>query len=268
MFKPEDEYIPDLSISCNKDVAVAKLLGWMRGIRRAKEINITEHGISEEQLPLLHSMGGSLQELLYELREAARQDLITAAENDASSDELEEKEKAAIEADSRLDKAFMYYSDIEEELSNGQDSTLKIDQETTGHTGVIHITLNSLDKWALGKYGISIMDNKQTMSPDNMQVRPINQNIDEDLYPKGGLTQTTANNILTTLGFLIEAFAQTATRFGKDKSKPNIKQISEHIAALAAKASGTDEMDNQSAEAIRKRLTEAMKIKNSHFQQR
>ena len=267
MFKPEDEYIPDLSISCNKDVAVAKLLGWMRGIRRAKVIDIDEHGISEDQLPLLHSIEGSLQQLLYELREAARQDLLAAAENDASYDEMDEKEKTAIEADARFDKAFIYFSDIEEELSKGEDSTLKIDQETTEQTGVIHITLNSLDKWAIGKYGISILDNKeQTIAPDNMQARSINQNIDESLDTEDGLTPITENNVFTTLGFLIEAFAQTATLFGKDKGKPNIHQISKHIAALAAQASGKEEMDDQGAEAIRKRLTKARKIKNSHFQ--
>lgn len=267
MFKPEDEYIPDLSISCNKDVAVAKLLGWMRGIRRAKIINVDEHDISEDQLPSLHSIEGSLQQLLYELREAARLDLIAAAEKDASYDEIHKKQEAAKEADARFDKAFMYFSDIEEELSKGEDSALKIAQETTAQTGVIHITLYSLDKWAIGKYGISILENKeQTIAPDNMQARTNNMDIEENLDTEGGLTRITSNNVFTTLGFLIEAFAQTAIRYGKDKGKPNIKQISEHIASLAAQASGTEEMDNQGAEAIRKRLTEAMKIKNSHFQ--
>lgn len=71
MISPLDQTIADLRTSCTKDEAVAKLIGWMQGPIRARYIDITEHGIPAEQLVHLHSLDGSLQDILNEQREAA-----------------------------------------------------------------------------------------------------------------------------------------------------------------------------------------------------
>ena len=264
MIKTEDEIIVDLSTSCTKELAVGKLLGWIKGPIFPKVIMVNRDGATLNLLQVLKEFDDSLEVVLTNLREDASLELVDAAEADATFEELKKKEEAVTNIDLLIHNAFMFMSGINEELSKGDDSKIKIDYETSKQTGVSHITLSSVNRWAKKKYGISILDDKgQDLSPEDAEAQPINQNIEEGPY-----TEITEKNIYTTFGFLIEAFAQTATRFGKDKGKPNIKQISDHIADLAAKASGTDEMDNQSAETIRKRLTKARNIKNSHFQPR
>ena len=116
MINPEDEIIVDDSISCTKEVAIAKLLGWLKGPIRSKVIKVNEYGISEDQLPFLHSMEDSVQAQALELREAARQELIAAAEADATFEELKEKDEAVAHAESLMVKAHIYKMDIDEEL--------------------------------------------------------------------------------------------------------------------------------------------------------
>ena len=55
----------------------------------------------------------------------------------------------------RIEDAVMYFRDIERELANG--SALLIDQTTTDQTGTKRLTLESLDQWAVKKYGISTL---------------------------------------------------------------------------------------------------------------
>lgn len=264
MIRPEDEIIVDLSGSCTKDEAVAKLLGWMKGPIRPKIIRMTEHGISEDQLPLLPSMEDPLNVQLQEIREAASQAFIAAAETNATNEELEEKENAVTHVDLLIRKASSYMSDIDEELSKGEDSEIKIDPHAFEQNGITHITLRSLDRWAQQRYGISVLeDQEQHHSPNDTQAQPMVQAKEEDPNPEEGFTSTKARNVMTTFGFLVEAFAKTAPGFGGDK--PNASSIARHIANLAVKAGGQDEMDNQSYEAIRKRIKQAIDTKNSYL---
>ena len=272
MINPEDEIIIDLSTSCTKEVAVAKLLGWMQGPIRPKVLKVSEHGISEDQLPFLQFMEGSLQAQLSELREAASQDLIAAAEADATSEVLKEKEEAVANIDSLIHKAFMYMSDIEEELEKDSESAINIDQKTSKQTGVTHITLRSVNRWAKDKYGISILeDREQHASPEGTQAQPIMQDTEEDLDTEGGLSKTRAGHLFTTFALLFEDLAkhlsETAPKKYGDRI-PNIEAIAMYIEKLAKKANNRENLPGQGHEAIKDRIEEAMEIKKSKLPQK
>lgn len=219
MVNAEDEILIDFSTSCTKDLAVAKMLGWMKGHRRNRIVLVTEHGISADEFPHLFSLEDSLAEKLLELREAARQELITAAENDASHEVLGEKEKAVAECDALIDKAGSYLLAIDEELFKGDSSELKIDQDATKSSGHIHLTINSVDRWAHTRYGIAIKGttDSESLSEDNPELQHSPQEeLDNDC--KGGLSKTKAENLYTTLAFLIEAFAKMAPKYHQDSN--------------------------------------------------
>lgn len=161
MINPEDEIIVDSRSSCTKDEAAAKLLGWMQGTIRKKYIKVTEHGIPADQLAHLHSLDGSLSDQLVALREPARRLLSKAAKG---SKEFSKMNEAVKDIDEVIKKAMSYLLDIDDELDKGENSALKIDHEATNKTGVIHIKLRSLDKWARLKYGIRILENSASNS--------------------------------------------------------------------------------------------------------
>jgi hypothetical protein len=267
MIEPVHEIIVDLSTSCSEEIAVAKLLGWMKGPIRSKVIRVTEHGISEDQLAVLYYMEDSLEEQLSELREATRQEYVAALELDEPYEELKLKEEAVKNADSLIRKSSMYLSDIKEELAKAENPELKIDPQASKEKGVTYITLRSLDQWAKQKYGFSILDDQeQHISPEDTQEQPTMQEKEEDFDPRAGMSKTVANNFLTTFAFLVEAFASTADKYGSDN--PNILAIATRIEELANKAYGGEKFPGQGHEAIKKRINEAMKVKKSNLPQK
>ena len=157
MINPKDEMVPDLRASCTIDDAVAKLLGWMRGPILRKNILVTDHGISADQLPFLYSLQGSLEEFLADRRETARQQLIKAANEGVTGEALLQLDDAVVECDELIRKAMSYMADIAEELAKDELSLLKTDRHATKKAKTRHITLRSLDQWARVKYGIAII---------------------------------------------------------------------------------------------------------------
>lgn len=256
MINSEDPIVVDLRTSCTKDEAVAKLLGWMRGPIRRKYTLVTEAGIPVDQLPKMHSIGGPLSEQLADLQEAARMQLVEAAEAGASIEVLHQKQDDVAGWNAQIMKAASYLRDIDDELAKGDESALKTDKRAKKESGVIHLTLSSLDQWARNKYDISIFETAVEKSSEgnstSQSIQPENE-----ATLNGGLSKLKADNLYTTFAFLVEAFSQTLTKYGKD-SKPNVSAIAKHIEAIAAK---TSVQDGQDQETIRKLISEAMKRK-------
>lgn len=265
-----DKNVVDLSTSCNKSVAVAKLLGWFRGPVFANVL-LKRPNTEERESRLYFSLlrvfkedENSLEGLLSYFLNFNSRELAAAVDANEPPEVIHEIEGAIAHISSLIHQASKYKSDIESELTKDESSHLKIDLTKTNKTGVTHITLVSLDNWARQRYGISVLeDQEQLASTQNIQAQPIVQLTEEDPNPKDGFTNIKATNVMTTFGFLVEAFANTAPGFGGEK--PNISNIAKHIANLAVKAGGQDEMDNQSYEAIRKRIKQAIDTKNSYL---
>jgi hypothetical protein len=167
MINAEDEIYYDLRTSCTCDEAVAKLLGWMRGPIRRRHLSVTEHSDSVTDLPHLDSLNGSLQQTLEEMRETARQDLLDAVEAGVSTYVFLDKDFAVRRFDALTIDAATYLADINDELAKGGASALRIDSMATAKSGVVHISLRSLDDWASRRYGISILGDSEFQQFDS-----------------------------------------------------------------------------------------------------
>ena len=157
MIYPEDDIIFKQESSCPKEDAVAKLLGWMRGVKRKKYVQLTIDGISEDQLEHLHTLDGSVHDQLSDLHNAAYIAYCEAV-RDFEPNEVVEKERQNVERlDGLIRQASSYLQAIDRELQS-DSPTIKVDQQATESTGVLHLDLNSLDLWAHRKYQFSIFD--------------------------------------------------------------------------------------------------------------
>lgn len=261
MITAADDIVLDTRTTCTKDEAVAKLLGWMQGEIRLRYIHLTDSGISADQLPHLHSLEGSLADLLSEFRRAARSELIEAFEADAAPEILDQKELAVSEWAEKIKKAGKYFRDIDDELAKGDESVLKVDDKASEETGTLQIRLSSLETWATKRYGISVLGSDVEQLADSHQNEQSSVD-EEEPSADGGLDKQKADNLFISLAFLVDAFAQTAEAY-RSGDRPNVIAISKRIEAVAKAANKNVEIPvGQGFEVIRKRITEAMKRKN------
>lgn len=266
MITAADEIFIDFSTSCTRDVAVAKMLGWMRGPIRRRLVNMTSDGISEDQLPYLHSLEDPIKDQLLELRDAAQQRLYKAfeADNELSSDESRQLLSDAVDdVDRHTQKIYLaakYFRAIDDELAKDDESELRVDKVATIALNDPFIALSSLDAWAKNTYQISIfLDGDAAPTVGNV-IDQLKQRKD-DFPQEGGLGKVKADNLYTSFAFLVEAFSQSATGYHDDNG-PIVMAISLKIEELAKKAYGDIEfLPNQGHEAIRKNIGEAMRRK-------
>jgi len=264
MINSEDEILVDLRTSCTKEEAVAKMLGWLQGHIRQKYVRVSEHGVSADQLPSLHSLDGSLQEQLLELQEAARLEFVKAAETGAAHEVIQAKDEAVIEYGNLINRAASYLLDIDDELTKGDLSDLRIDHSATENSGVVHISLRSLDRWATKHYGISVIAPTQKLSDQIANDRP-DERQDKVSEVNGGLGATSTKHLYTTFAFLIEAFSKTATKYHKGDGSPNVMAIAEFLERVAKTSDKAPPMDGQGREAIKKRIAKAMLAKQENL---
>lgn len=158
MINTEDEVCYDLRSSCTEEEAVAMMLGWLRGERRTRYIQVTLDGINPDQFPYLPSLPDTLEATIREQREKASIEFHNAVVNGEIA--IAEAKEAIVEDWDQLAKrARRYRIDMADELTTS-DSALRIDQATTTASGITHITLKSLDHWSRKAYGIVILDDE------------------------------------------------------------------------------------------------------------
>lgn len=286
MITAADEIFIDFSTSCTRDVAVAKLLGWMQGPVRRKHFPVTEKFNLADQLPHLHSLDGPIMDLLLEMRGIAQQKLYKAYEDDdASSTAASQKvlSDAADEVESHSKNIYLaakYFRDIDEELSKREEPKLHIDVIATKALDNPYITLNSLADWAKTQYGIVLPDGLSSdakegdgsLSGDIEQLRvDIGKSKDaKGKFPEGGKAEV---SLLVTFAFLVDAFIEQVRTFGDDtqrdkflkgpnKANINVSAIAGHLEELMAKANGKKLLDDQQIKSISIRITAAFKAQS------
>lgn len=266
MITAADEIFIDFSTSCTRDVAVAKLLGWMQGPIRRRCIIMTEDGISEDQLPYLHKLEDPVKDLLLELRDAAQQRLYKAfdEDNELSSEESRQLLSDAVDDVERLSQktylAAQYFRAIDDELAKGDESELRVDKTATIALNNPYIALSSLDTWAKRNYQISIFLERDVV-PTVVDVIDQLKQQKADLREDGGLNKVKADNLYTSFAFLVEAFSKSLGAYHNDNG-PNVIAISKKIEKLAKEAYGDKEfLPGQGHEAIKKNIGEAMRRK-------
>lgn len=179
MINLEDEVILNFDESCNKQVAVAKMLGWMRGHRRLKyvELNKFRTGVEAKYLPYINQLMFPLEDQLAALREVAWNELMDVGDamvaakepgDDIAHANLELKCSGKFDAleqcDRDIERAADYLQAINQEIYNGAKSALIIDLPATKKSGEPHFNIASLDLWAREKFGISISDVELNLS--------------------------------------------------------------------------------------------------------
>ncbi|NMM15470.1 MAG: hypothetical protein HHJ17_18280 [Rhodoferax sp.] len=268
MITAADEIFIDFSTSCTRNVAVAKLLGWMQGPIRRKVIDVTEDGISEDQLPYIHTMDEPLEDQLLELREAAQKRLYEAFEAD---DELKTDESKKVFSDAadevdrlsqKIYKAAQYFRDIDDELARGDECELRVDKTATKTLNDPYIALSSLDLWAIKKYEFSIFS-LEGSAPTIVEVTKKIRQRQGDVNETGDLGKVKAGNILTTLALFVEAFAKTAPKYGGVVDEPNVLEVAKYFSGVAFVANNENELSGQSVENIRKLISAALRSKKA-----
>ncbi len=239
--------------SCTKDEAVARMLGWMQGPIYDAEPELTEdNNVPLDYLPYLSSLPNSLEEQLTYLVGEAQEDLVDAKDSGAEPGVIRQKEAALSQSLEWIDKAGVYLVDIVDELAKGETSVLRIDQEATEKSGVIHITVKSLEKWASDVYKIPPSVSFKS-SPS-----AVKQLIDS---PKNKRESTTKlDNLHITFAFLIEAFIKEKSKYS-NADKVNVSQLAEFISDLATKGGKGNPVKGQSVEAIKMRIEESIRKK-------
>jgi len=214
MINAEDEVLIDTRSSCTKEQAVIKLLGWMRGPALKRVIRLVDGVIPDSELPHYCFADESLDEFLAERRERAS----NAFRNAVASGLYSHADLVALEdevgkCDGLIEKAAIYHRDITDDLADTAAGTLRVDADETARQGTPHITLNSLDRWARKKYGISIFDKSTSHdAKDDLNNTP---NIEPDpdeggdvsgSKSRGGLGSVKSRNLIKVLNLFVSAF--------------------------------------------------------------
>lgn len=258
MINPEDEVTVNLRTSCTRDEAVIKMFGWMQGpIHKIDRATNDPLG----QMLQLGEFKGSLSEALQKRREAARQALIDAADAGADGLEVLDKEYAVKQIDLLIVDAMNRLYDIDAEIAKGQESALVKDLNATDKYGEDHLTLRSLDAWTRSVYAISILGQDYESPPTNecVEAGAVISDADEsDL--DGVLSKPIADNLYTTLAYLVENLCATVGPSLRSGDDPNVSQVAARISNLTNDKLG-DPLPGQSVESIRKHLAKARIVK-------
>ena len=105
------------------------LLGWLRGEKRSRYIQITPNGIAIDQFEYMASLPDTLDRTIGEQREKASIEFLNAVVS-GDFDLSSEKEAIVEHWDNLAKRARHYLIDIGDELSK-PDSALRVDQATS-----------------------------------------------------------------------------------------------------------------------------------------
>lgn len=246
---PDVDIVLDLRLSCTEEEAVAKMIGWLRGPVTKKYVRVTEYGIPSEDMPFMTTLDAPLEEYLYEAHVQARRALLDAIGEERPKQEIDRCEKQMAKVRDLITTAHKYWAALRDELQKGPASVIALDAETSSRTDEPHYTLASVDRWARGALGISVLGPwvEQESVP-----RPAIPPKDDARDARAGLSKTRSENLLLTFALLVRAFAKTATKYGNDK--PNVSQIASYLEALATELGQPDGLKAQSGEAIKERI--------------
>lgn len=250
----------DDSQTCTVDEAAAKLLGWMRNPIRLKTVQFSRKGYRAEDLPHLPGLSTPLLETLQSFRDWAEDDLIRAIDDGTDLTTIDE-------ACTRLDRweeqhkhAVSFLAAIRRELAKVKDPALQIDEAATAADGETQITLDSLDRWALHTYGVSVRADSVAPAVPR-EYRP-----EKEIPADKGMSRTKAAGLQISFALLVEEYARSIDGYHtKKEKKPIVSVIAGQIAALAKNANHGAPLQGQDAETIKDRIEKALHLKNEGY---
>lgn len=160
MINAEDEVHFDLRMSCSCYEAVIRIMD----SSRQADLDPDDPFIPLAQVV---ASNGSLENFFYELRETAREDLLSSVEAGIETSVFLDKEYAVNRIDTLFEDFKSFLTDINNELALGKGSALRIDDSVRERSGVPYIYLSSLSRWTQTRYGIPIMGWDYVAPPSN-----------------------------------------------------------------------------------------------------
>ncbi len=250
-----DEGIPNLRASYTVDEAVARLIGWLRSPISRKYIQVTEHGVSADQMVHMAKLEWSLDEALNDQRESARAALQAARQRGARASTRAKLVTQLNEAEELIGKARAYRQDLVDAINRESDVFI-VDREETKRSGLTHYTARSLDDWASSKYG------RQCSSHDLATVDVLaSESTDAGSQDAGDsklpMSKTALASLLVTFAVVVEDLSEQLTGL-QAGGRPNAKAIAERVVKrLTSRPHGP--AAGQGSEAVRKRIGAALK---------
>ena len=254
-FNPIGNHILDIQTSCNKEEAVAKMLGWLISPLRLNSQEINIHDVALEKMPYLAELYYDLDEYLILLREHAIENLIATNSDPQTDTELKQKAIAGVlDCDDLIINANLYRCALDDELIKESDSRLRIHKIDSELNDRAHITTKSLADWAKEEFQISIFQNIPNISIENLDTNIANS--DRNLFKE--LKPTKSNNLYMCFAILIDAFVKTSTN--KSTYLINEKLNKGALAqTISERASQLGLTNTQSKESIKDRIEEAFR---------
>lgn len=277
MSNSTDELEIDLRPSYTSTEAAVQILCWLHGVKRRKYIPI-DPNVLLKQHPCLDELKLSVRPLikLYTYAMLKEQDAIRYGESTEAIQKLHEENDYYLKL---TNLHSCYQKDIGNELMMESGSTLKfIDKDKD-----LYVERFELHKWICRTYNVKLINSSHSYPPSDaspvgkFEVTKVavtsnsdtNEIEDEKRDAKGGLGKKGVDSLYTTLAFLVEAFVELGTKsrvgnkYRKSKDgRPNVSAIAHHLTALAAKSQPNGQFDGQRYEAIRTRISDAIKIKS------
>lgn len=283
MISPEDPIYIDPRTSCTKDEAIAKLLGWMQGDIRHRHIEMTLEGVPAESLMHMPCFEGSIWDFLTAQRQDAQFALQMSLDDNTEFQTIDRLVEKISDLKETIIKAKKYQREIDDELAKGSESALKIDEFQSGSTGGTHISIKTLDQWAIQKYGISVLDfSKSTFLetdiggtqitdvsvPGPVSSAPLSV-VEDDVNEsdvEGELSKTVAKNLYITFSLLLDDFiSHHGGTYRHADGRPNIANIVKYIQDLAAKTTesskGIGKLPGQGTRTLQTHVIKAIATK-------
>lgn len=260
-----DLILVDLSTTCNADVAVAKLLGWMRGPIRRVSLSMEEDDFTINQAAYIDIQRGLLAELLRHFRASAQRRHFEAFEAGDSEDVVAPLWAEVVLCDDTIYKAAQYMRDIHDELNKDANCALQLDAYQTAQTGERRITISSLNTWATEKYGISVAEDYVGASAKTQK----NANIATPMPKDGSFDEAMLIKPMETayasFGFLLASFAASRSdcRIGERLNASGIAEIV--VTQLSQYLE--EPINGQSSETMRRTFARSIQAMDSKLNQ-
>ncbi len=256
-----DEYRPyyaiefNFSTSLTKSDAILAMLGWQQKPLReiteaASELDhqlYCGYPISDEEGLILNPPTPSLFEILTTIKESADSDFGDAIVDQLAEDIVQEKLDAIKQSHLLIETAHKFYCFIEDELTKGELSALRIDQSKTTDPQAPFITTASLSEWAKAKFAIDVFPQAHiTLSDLNVTQQEIEASI------AGDLNANDAINLQITFASLVKAFAKINKEYHHSDGNPKVDAISKEISSQAKK--NLEDLPGQADRTIKDRI--------------
>jgi hypothetical protein len=255
---PINDVILNLQTYCSKDEAVGILLGLISGPLSFMPIDNDYEDQAyrdpeREEFKYIYS----LQDDLEQKRIPLENDYTQARIDNLSETDLTEKMDAIKSFDTNyIHKARQYLCHIDDELSKGSESKLRVLQDTCNSKN-IKITLKSLDEWATKGYKLSIFNSVKSNTVSTKSIHDSQQESDS----KGRLGALAAKSLYITLALFIEEFAALKkSQFMLPSGKINALKIAKYL-------DGKYLIKGQGEESIQDRIAKAILIKNEKLRE-